>query len=401
MTEVTRPNFDVYPVTFGAYCSEQMKHWDELFPAERSYFQRLSDLLTKAPAAFFDPLRAVETKMGVTANNWPKGQFTLAQVDFLNRNPHYPEWRSVITRMFAEIDPQLDAQLRRKAKPRLVIVYSPADMPVGPDRMWLRIKSGQRVGVKPPEDLTQSASLLLRGVANKSKPSLVDETAASFGDYAAWAVEAGNSFAGHASGPKALHLAYEDLATYRQRLMTEVQRITESEKIQGPRQLGERLKTLKMAASESTLANDPVMSEFLRATLLNGNGTLLINNTFVEWASVQAVRRARPTLLCVGFGIRNKIKPFSSLLIYSDQDRSSPVPTQADMLGSYVDLEMLYEYVWREPLKYPEYQNNTVFFFLAEGMDEGLLIAPPDFEKPAEPLPLDAWHTRFRNWLAL
>ena len=71
------------------------------------------------------------------------------------------------------------------------------------------------------------------------------------------------------------------------------------------------------------------------------------------------------------------------------------------MLGSYVDLEMLYEYVWREPLKYPEYQNNTVFFFIAEGMDEGLLVAPPDFEKPTDPLPLEAWHQRFRNWLAL
>ena len=42
---------------------------------------------------------------------------------------------------------------------------------------------------------------------------------------------------------------------------------------------------------------EPILAEFTRAVLLNGNGTLLIDNTFVEWATVQAVRRARPSLL--------------------------------------------------------------------------------------------------------
>jgi hypothetical protein len=30
------------------------------------------------------------------------------------------------------------------------------------------------------------------------------------------------------------------------------------------------------------------------------------------------VRRARPIVTLIGYGIRNKIKPFSSLLIYAD-----------------------------------------------------------------------------------
>jgi hypothetical protein len=392
----TVPNFDACPVTFGAYCNDQMRHWDELFPAERSYFQRLADLLARQEPAFFDALRTIEGKMGVTARTWPQGQFTLAQVDFLNRNPHYAEWRAEIARLFAWIDPQLDAQLRQKAKPRLMIVLSPADLPVGPDRTWLRIQGqGQRVKIVPPADPAATARLLL------GSPSLPDLVAQRDGAYSSWAIETGSLFAAHATGARAIHVGYERIAAYRQRLMTEIQRITEQEKIQGPRQLGERLKQLKMVPSESALARDPVMSEFLRATLLNGNGTLLINNTFVEWASVQAVRRARPVFLCAGFGIRNKVKPFSSLLIYADQDRSSPVPTQADMLGSYVDLEIFYEYLWREPLKYPEYPNNTVFFFAAEGMDEALLIAPPDFARPAGPLPLEGWHQRLRDWLAL
>ena len=39
--------------------------------------------------------------MGVNEKNWPKGQFTLEQVDFLNRNAHYPEWREAVSAVFA------------------------------------------------------------------------------------------------------------------------------------------------------------------------------------------------------------------------------------------------------------------------------------------------------------
>jgi hypothetical protein len=52
----------------------------------------------------------------------------------------------------------------------------------------------------------------------------------------------------------------------------------------------------------------------MRSVLLVVHGTLLINNTFVEWATVQAVRRAKPSMAVVSFGVRNKIKPFSSPL---------------------------------------------------------------------------------------
>ena len=95
---------------------------------------------------------------------------------------------------------------------------------------------------------------------------------------------------------------------------------------------------MKILAEEGSLASDTILAEFARAVLLAGNGTLLINNTFVEWATVQAIRRARPSITISAFGVRNKMKPFSSLLIYADQEKSSPIPTQVDTLGTYVDL---------------------------------------------------------------
>jgi hypothetical protein len=388
------PNFDRFPVTFGGYISEQVRSWEELFPAERDYFTRLAALLERAPREFFDPLLAIETQMGVNAKNWPRGTFSLEQVDFLNRNAHYPAWRAEISRIFSVLDPQLDEEIRRKGRPRLIVVMSPADLPVGPDRLWLRLASyGKRVKIEAPEN---AAALLV-----EDGKSLLDLTAEQAGPYEAWSIEAGNRIATVSKNPRAVRLSYQNLEAYRLRLMGEVRRVTESESIQGPRQLGARLKGLKLRESESEFSSDEPLNEFVRATLLNGNGTLLVNNTFVEWASAQAIRRAKPTLLYAGFGIRNKVKPFSSLLIYSDPEKANQIPTQADMLGSYVDLEILYQYIWREHLKFVEYKNNTALLFAAEGVDEALLIAPPDF--PGWPADTEATlpqlRAALRKWL--
>ncbi len=160
---------------------------------------------------------------------------------------------------------------------------------------------------------------------------------------------------------------------------------------------------MKIRPGEDDLASDAILGEFARATLLSGNGTLLINNTFVEWASVQCIRRARPAVTLISYGIRNKVKPFSSLLIYADQDTTTPIPTQADMLGSYVDLEVFHQYIWQEFMKYAEYRGNTAFLFVADGADELLAIAPPDFPllSAQKPQRLDAIFGVMRDWLAL
>src|SRR5215472_5098491 len=85
------------PVSFSAFCIDQMREWELLFPAERSYYERLFSLFDRSSAAavrqLFAPIREIEPKMGVNEKTWPSDKFTLEQVDFLNRNPYYPEWR--------------------------------------------------------------------------------------------------------------------------------------------------------------------------------------------------------------------------------------------------------------------------------------------------------------------
>ena len=400
---------DRLPVTFSAYCVEQMREWDLLFPAEKNYYERLLLLLDRsAPddvTRLFSGVRAAEGKMGVDAATWPKRQFTLEQVDFLNRNAHYPEWRTAIAGVFAQIDPILDKQVASHGHPRLVVVVAPAELPVGTDGMWLRIQDrGTRLLINVPEDTADFLPQLLAGSSHGTKAQSLTGLycAQQHAAYDTWAIEAGTDFADLITADT-VRLSYAQLESYRKRLMTDVNHLVSSENIQGPRQLSARLKQMKVLPSESHLASDSVLAEFTRATLLSGNGTLLLNNTFVEWASVQAIRRARPSLAVISFGIRNKVKPFSSLLIYADQEKVNSIPTQMDTLGSYVDLEIFYQYLWQECEKYAEYRNNTAYVFAAVGMDELFLIAPQDFPlRPAKtPVTLTTVHQNLKTWLNL
>jgi len=340
------------PITFATFLNDQIKNRDLLFPAERSYYNRLQILIERTGPELFGPLRSLEKKMGITPRN------TLDQVDFLNRSPFYGEWRKAVADIFARLDPVLDAEIAQRGRARLVVVLSPPEIPVGPERMWLRIRShGKTLRVQPGSLQPHLEALLGAGEAKA---------------YDRWVIEAGAAFK---DTPGVVRLSYKRLDDYRESLMTQVQQVLKAEPIRTPRDLAAKLKQMKSPAPYS----DPIIADFARSVLLSGNGTLLINNTFVEWVTMQAVRRARPSVSVISFGVRNKVKPFSSLLIYADQQAVNPIPTQMDPLGSYVDMEVFYQYIWQEFEKYAEYKRNTAYLFLGQGLEELLVISPPDF----------------------
>jgi hypothetical protein len=129
-------------------------------------------------------------------------------------------------------------------------------------------------------------------------------------------------------------------------------------------------------------ADEPVMA-FVRDVFLAGNGTLLVNNTFVEWSAVQAVKRAQPRLVVARFGVRDKLKPFSSLVLFSQPRASDQIPFLEDPVGSFVDVELLSYYIWVNAEKSGAYRQRTLYLFLAEDVDRMLAIrsdaagAPP------------------------
>lgn len=404
--------FKRLPPTFATYSLDRVKDWEKLFPAEQGYFERLFGLIARSDDAaverLFAPLFAVEEKMGVDRDTWNRKEFTLEHVDFLERNRYLPEWRETIARIFAEIDPLLDQEVARTGHPRLVIVVSPSDLPMGPDRMWLRLQpKGKLIPLELGEvPLSDYLPRLLTGAPRAERASslfdLYGENAEN--PYNAWIVEAADPLHRlEQSLDGWTGLSFSRLTELRQVLMEQVNNMVTREQIPGPRQLGERLQKMNPGALNRAAGRDPVLRDFLQSVLLNGNGTLLINNTFVEWTSVQAIRRAKPTLMGVSFGVRNKVKPFSSLLIYSDQEETNPIPTQDDVLGSYVDLEIFYEYVYNECEKYAEYRRNTGYLFVGEGMDALLAIGPADFPFLLEDKPrkLEDVFAEARQWLSV
>lgn len=404
--------FKRLPPTFATYSFDRINDWIKLFPAEQDYFERLFGLLARSDDAaverLFSPLFAVEEKMGVDRRTWKPNEFTLEHVVFLERNRHLAEWREIIAGIFAEIDPLLDAEAARQGRPRLVFVVSPSQLPMGPDRMWQRLKNKGRLvdlDLGPADDpVPDYLAKLFSGAPRAERaPTLFGMQGGRAGNpFDSWIVEAGDrihplmqEFSGWTG------LSFDRLAELRQILMNEVNDLVQGERIPGPLQLGERLQKMNPGALNRAAGRDAVLRDFLQSVLLNGNGTLLVNNTFVEWTAVQAIRRARPSLIGVAFGIRNKVKPFSSLLIYSDQEETNPIPTQEDVLGSYVDLEIFYEYIYNECEKYGEYRRNTGYIFAGEGLDKLLAIGPPDFPllRGDAPRRLEDVFEEARQWL--
>jgi hypothetical protein len=74
-----------------------------------------------------------------------------------------------------------------------------------------------------------------------------------------------------------------------------------------------------------------------------------------------------------------------------------------DTLGTYVDLEIFYQYIWQEFERYAEYRRNTAYLFVGEGMDELLAIAPPDFPllSARQPVKLAQVFGTMKDWMSL
>src|SRR5207245_9473927 len=85
---------------------------------------------------------------------------------------------------------------------------------------------------------------------------------------------------------------------------------------------------------------------------------------------------AEPRLLVARFGVRDKMKPFSSLLLFSSARPTDQVPALEDPLGSFIDAEQLAYYVWLNAEKSAAYRGRTLYLLLAEGVDEMLAIRP-------------------------
>jgi hypothetical protein len=117
--------------------------------------------------------------------------------------------------------------------------------------------------------------------------------------------------------------------------------------------------------------------EFVRALFLSGNGSLVFNNSFVQWGASEALRRVRPQVLLACFGIRQKLKPFSSVVLFEDQSRSNPVPEENDPAGSLVDATLLAEYVYLAAQRHAGPRDRVLALMATGGLERVLVLGAP------------------------
>ena len=149
-----------------------------------------------------------------------------------------------------------------------------------------------------------------------------------------------------------------------------------------------------------SIAGDARIREFLRSLLLSGNGSLVFNNSFVQWGASETLRRVQPQVLLASFGIRSKVKPFSGVVLFEDQQRSNPVSDEPDIPGSLVDCVKLAEYVYLSAQRLAPYRDRTVTVFGVADLSRILIVEPRPVVPPAgEKLTAEGLAAPLLNWL--
>jgi hypothetical protein len=408
------------PATFHASILVELEKWPTLFPAEQAYqralVQQLSDLGAEERTRLFAGLVQVETEAGCDRIGVTEpGRFQDEAQAVLRKQRLLPRWRQQVDGVFQQLQPALDRRLHPADAPRrLVVQVYGTGISIQADKLWSRFRGA---GLRVPLALegARGADGFLRGLfgGGGAPATLFGSVTRSPGatPLDAWIVESGEALhacchASTAGDAAASHtgLSYERLRAYRDDLTRALYEKIQTG-VESPQAFAAYARSLRIAPGPGVLLyGADLLQAFVRDVFLTGNGTLFVNNTFVEWASVQALRRAQPRVLVARYGVRDKMKPFSSLLLFSQPRASDQIPLIEDPVGSFVDVEQLSWYVWLSAEKSAAYRQRTLHLFLAEGVDEMLALRsgePATAERRLPPATLADVAATMAAWLGV
>ena len=373
------------PATVHAFVLVELAKWPLLFTPEQRYQRALLDHLSRTPPHELERAVAavarIEAESGVVRlGERDPARFQDASQALLRTRGLFASWRGEVDAFFQTIDPRLEAQLYPADAPRrLVVQIYGSGIAVQRDRLW---KPFTGMGVRVPLNLESAGTTeeFLRQLAGeveagRGAPALFSQTIDS--PFDGWIVESDDALhavCGAATPAALTGLSYDRLRPYRDDLTRALYRKVQ-DGVDSPQAFAAYARSLRIAPPAGTLLNPAdILLAFVRDVLITGNGTLLVNNTFVEWAAIQALRRAQPRILITRFGVRDRLKPFSSMVLFSQPRPTDHVPIAQDPAGSFIDVEQLSYYIWLNAEKNPAYRTRTLYLFLAEGVDEMLAI---------------------------
>lgn len=381
------------PRTFGPALNDQLHQWEMLFPAEQRQLKAQMDWLAALPSAefktLFAPIVQVEDRMDLP--KWQPGSTGLSihDVGVMARSPLYPQWRQQVEKVFAHIDDAIQASGVMKPVPRMVVSILPSGLPKPTDPLWPELAElGQWVQLDRP--FLKLEETLVPAIVKRKAPAGLEP------DETTWVIECGKRLSGEAGGVTSL--SWDALEKVRREFLNRLNGI--SRDIKSADQTTNELKRLDIRKLlDPATGESPRLREFLRGILLSGNGSLVFNNSFVQWAASEALRRAQPQVLFAGFGLRQKLKPFSSVVLFEDQNRSNPTPDQEDPAGSLTDAAFLAQYVYLAAQRVSAYQGHTVSVFAMEELDRVLIVDPRGKQNVPASLTGEALTARIVAWL--
>jgi len=409
-----------FPMTFLPFVNQQLHEWEYLFPNERRSTERLlafvDSLSQEQSATLFRQVTGLEDRMGVSRSNFSTEEQTIQNASELARSPNYQEWRQAVQAVFDAADnhavgtnPSVNAP-----RNRVIVLDIPAALPVEEAGAWDHWRElGRPVKLAPAAAGASQAAvnrMLVEWLSNAAQAGAEHEprdSSAHISSADAWVIDGAKSLveAFRSQSPavpaKAVLLSYDRLSALRESFSREMNSM--SKNLDNADSLFDRLrKTDVVPMCPPEVASDPAVREFVRALFLSGNGALIFGNSFVEWAASEVIRRARPRLLAVQFGVRSKPKPFTSVVVFENPDHVNPLPSVDDGPGSALDAQILAAYIWFSALRYEEYRRSTVCICLAESISEAYVVAPAEFALPQAqgPISIDALAQSLRSWIA-
>ena len=396
MTTIDKELLKRLPRTFVPALNEQLDKWDLLFPVEQRTIRNQLDYLAGLSPGDFDglfrPVKDVEAKMQLPA--WEASRrISISETSLLVRSPYYPQWRSEVEKVFAQIDDGIEARKSRKPRRSVVACLLPAGLPLPAGSPWPRLdRAGRTLVLRAPfsDGAEQFLLALARHTDTAADP--VERT---------WIFESGDAFSrilpSAADGPTLL--SFEALGPARKAFLQRLNVIKKD--LHSADQAFDDLRHLDLSPLLSKgLGRDLRLSSFIRDLLLSGNGALLFGNAFVEWGASEAMRRAQPQLLICSFGIRRRLKPFSSVAVFEDQGRANPAPEQDDAPSSLIDTQMLAEYVYLTASRLPSYAEQTLGVFAVQDSHVVQLLGPsPTTGWPSGPLTLAELTAGIVGWM--
>ena len=125
------------PITMRPTLNQQLAGWESLFPFERNqltnFLNGLASFQPSALSALTQPLKSLETKMGVEHWNFSQSGDTMENASMLARSEYYAEWRQQVQILFERVNAEARDTTAAPAKQtRLILVVLPATLPVEP-----------------------------------------------------------------------------------------------------------------------------------------------------------------------------------------------------------------------------------------------------------------------------